>query len=292
MDHNVCFRETDPLHGRGYLVFPELINLKRPIEADAPPLEDGAAYTVSGAVGNVYASLVVLMGYTQTFSRTNQWQNHARYEMGDGEVCGFRLDAERAGELDLVLYFGADTTGPVRMLFQGLFESFLARRNLTVRRFEPVSCKNGHVLNRAVLREHVSSGASFAFCSRCADKIMLPKADQPIQLSRGQAEAVDADRRMADGRSRFEQVLFRLKNYVNEQKIVAPECFISYAWGHPDHERWVEKSLATDLQKAGIAVVLDRWENARIGASVPRFVERVGKRPRPCRGDAALPEEV
>ena len=31
------------------------------------------------------------------------------------------------------------------------------------------------------------------------------------------------------------------------------------------------------MQKAGIVVVLDRWENARIGASVPRFVERVEK---------------
>ena len=72
-------------------------------------------------------------------------------------------------------------------------------------------------------------------------------------------------------------MLFRLKNYVTEQKIAVPECFISYAWGDPERERWVEKSLATDLQKAGIIVVLDRWENARIGASVPRFVERAGK---------------
>jgi hypothetical protein len=109
VDHNVCFRETDPLNGRAYLVFPELINLKRPLEDDAMPVEDGVAYTVSGPVENVYASLVVLMGYTQTFSRTNQWQNHARYEVGNGQVCGFRLDAERARELDLVLYFG--TTG-------------------------------------------------------------------------------------------------------------------------------------------------------------------------------------
>jgi hypothetical protein len=103
------------------------------------------------------------------------------------------------------------------------------------------------------------------------------KTDQPIQLARRQAEAAEADRHAADQRSRFEQVLFRLKNYVMNKKIATPECFVSYAWGHPDHERWVEKSLATDLQKAGITVVLDRWENARIGASVPRFVERVAK---------------
>jgi len=73
------------------------------------------------------------------------------------------------------------------------------------------------------------------------------------------------------------QPVFRVQAYVIEQKIKPPECFISYAWGVTEHERWVEKRLATDLQKAGIDVVLDRWENTRIGASVPRFVERALK---------------
>ena len=39
----------------------------------------------------------------------------------------------------------------------------------------------------------------------------------------------------------------------------------------------MERNLATDLQKAGIEVVLDRWENSRVGASVPRFIERIEK---------------
>jgi hypothetical protein len=34
------------------------------------------------------------------------------------------------------------------------------------------------------------------------------------------------------------------------------------------------EQLATDLLQAGLDIVLDRWENDRIGASVPRFVER------------------
>jgi small GTP-binding protein len=277
LEHNVCFRETDPLNGRAYLVFPELINLKKPLISDDAPTEDDVAYTVNGAVENVYASLVVLMGYTQTFTRTNQWRNYARYEVGTGHVCGFRQEAERAGELDFVLYFGTSTPVRVRKLFQSLFENFLARRNLTVRRFEPVVCSNGHTLNRAVVREQMSHDAEFAFCNQCGEKIMLPKADEPIQLTERQAEEVEANRRAADQRSRFEQVLFRLKNYVTEHEIVVPECFISYAWGIPEHERWVERRLGTDLQKAGITVLLDRWENMRIGASMPRFVERVGK---------------
>jgi len=277
LEHNICFRETDPLNGRAYLVFPELINLKKPLIPDDAPTEDGVAYTVSGAVENVYASIVVLMGYTQTFTRTNQWRDHARYEVGTGHVCGFRLEAERAGELDFVLYFGTNTPAPVRTLFQSLFENFLARRNLTVRRFEPVVCPEGHTLNRAVVKQKMSSRVGLAFCSDCGAKIMLPKADQPIHLTRRQAEEVEANRRAADRRSRFEQALYRLKNFITDQKIAIPECFISYAWGNMEQERWIEIRLATDLQKAGIEVVLDRWENARIGASVPRFVERVGK---------------
>jgi hypothetical protein len=160
------------------------------------------------------------------------------------------------------------------MLFQSLFENFLARRNLTVRRYDPVECSKGHTLNRAVVREQMSSGAEFAFCSRCGERIALPKADKPILLTKQQAEEVEANRWAADQRCRFEQVLFRLQTYVNKQGIASPECFISYAWGDPVHERWVERSLATDLQKAGIRVLLDRWHNPP-GSSIGRFIDRL-----------------
>lgn len=275
LEHNICFRETDPLNCHSYLIFPELINLKKPMIGNDSPLEDGVAYTVSGAVENVYASLVVLMGYTQTFTRTNQWKNHARYEVGKGLICGFRLEEERAGELDFVLYFGTDTPTYVRTLFKSLFESFLELRNLTVRRYEPVVCPKGHTLNRVIVRQKMSNGIDFAFCSDCGEKIIMPKVDQPIILTKKQEEEVEVNRRVADSRSLFEKVLFRLKSYMMDKGIAFPECFISYAWGNSEQERWVERSLARDLQKAGINVVLDRWENSRIGASMPRFVDRV-----------------
>ena len=278
LEHNVCFRETNPLTEKSYLVFPDLINLKRPIIEDEKRTEDGVSYTVSGAVENVYASLVVLLGYTQTFTRTNQWRNQARYEVGRKLVCGFRLEADREGELDLVLYFGTDVIQPIRTLFQGLFESFLARRNLTVFRFEPVACPEcGAVLERAVVRTKLLQGKEFAFCNDCGEKLSLPKADEPIQLTRREQAEVEKQCRVAELRSRFEQALFRVQTYVEEQGIKPPECFISYAWGEEEHERWVERQLATDLSKAGIDVVLDRWDNQKIGASVPRFVERVAK---------------
>lgn len=276
LEHNVCFRETDPLRVEPYLVFPELINLKKPLDKDAAT-EDGASYTVTGPTENVFASLVVLLGYTHTFTRTAQWQNNARYEVGEGLVCGFRQEAERDGELDFVLCFAPNVGQPVRTLFQGLFESFLARRNLTVQRYEPVRCSNNHLLNRAVVREAMQQGDETTFCPRCGERLALPSMAEPIQLTREVQVEVEAQRRIAEQRTRFEQAVFRLHAYIEEQKITPPECFISYAWGVLDHEHWVEKRLAIDLQKAGIKVVLDRWHNAQIGASVARFIERIEK---------------
>ncbi len=275
LEHNVCFRETDPLGGQSYLIFPELINLKKPLLDDEQPTEEGAAYTVSGAVENVYASLVILLAYTQKYTRRDQWQGHARYEMGDGLICGFRQDAERDGELNFVLYFGRNVGQPVRTLFQGLFESFLARRNLRVFRFESVACSKGHTLNRAVVRDELRSGNTFAFCSKCGEKLTLPRAEEPIQLTQTERRKVDEQQWFAARRSLFEQAVFQVMSYVEGQKMERPDCFISYAWGDREQERWVEKNLAADLQKAGIKVLLDRWENRRTGSSVMRFVERI-----------------
>lgn len=98
---------------------------------------------------------------------------------------------------------------------------------------------------------------------------------EPIRLTRAVEAEVELQRRTAEQRTRFEQAVFRVQAYVADQQITPPECFVSYAWGVPEHERWVEKRLATDLQKAGISVVLDRWESSRVGASIMRFVERI-----------------
>jgi hypothetical protein len=274
LEHHVCFRESDPRNGQSFLIFPDLINLKRPLDEEKP-VEEATAYTVSGAVENVFASLVVLLGYTQTFTRTQQWLDNARYEVSGGAVCGFRQETERNGELSLTLCFSKSAPRSVRTLFQGLFESFLTRRNLTVMPYEPIVCGNcRQTLDRAVVRQRLKEEKTFAFCNDCGERLTLAK-EEPIQLTREEQTQVDAQRLKAEQRTRFEQAIFRVQAYVTEQGIKAPECFISYAWGDKEHERWVEKSLATDLQKAGIVVVLDRWENSRIGADVPRFVSRL-----------------
>ena len=81
----------------------------------------------------------------------------------------------------------------------------------------------------------------------------------------------------ADDRTKYEVALawikaFRRDRGDGEKK---PSCFISYAWGAREHERWAEQ-LADHLQKADVAVIFDRWHNTP-ATSISRFVERIDR---------------
>jgi small GTP-binding protein len=273
LQNNICYRETDPLNSRSYLVFPELINLKKPQFDDDVEVVDDVSYTVTGAISNVYASLVVLLGYTDKFTRTHQWRDHARYEFGKGMVCGFRLESEQEAELNFVLYFGVHVKTSAKSLFTSLFESFLASRDVTVQRYVPIKCSKGHLINRGVIKEQFAFGLSHAHCPRCGERVMLPEQNQTIQLTLEESRTVEYEERAARQRSIFEKAIYLLKSYASQRGVPGPVCFISYAWGDLGHERWVER-FANDIMNAGISVILDRWDNEKIGSSVPRFVER------------------
>lgn len=269
--HNICFRET--LGSDTFLIFPSLINQNRP-PVDTGDIVDGTAYTANGATENVYAALVVLLGYTNTFTRTAQWRNHAQYEMGKGQLCGFRLTEEREGEIELVLYFGIETQQATQQLFQSLFEKFLRSRHVQVEVFRRVDCPTcGYTQPRSEVIKRQRHETRMMFCANCGTKILL--GDSPGVSPA--PEAVAREQGTASRRTQFETALTTLKSYVRDTRAghPPPSCFISYAWGDAVQERWVEGSLATDLRNAGIGVILDRW-HAVPASSLTKFIEQVG----------------
>jgi small GTP-binding protein len=271
IEHNICFRET--LGAQTFLIFPALINQKRP-QLEVVETEDDFSYRVTGAVENVYAALVVQLGYTNTFTRTNQWQNQAEYETARGDVCGFRQADEREGEIELVLYHAKEHTG-ARLLFQGLFEEFLRSRDVSITKFPPVGCpKCGYRQQRDGVIKRITEGKGFLYCSDCGKKVTLPKAGDEVALSRPDRERLNQDQERTRRRTEFETALVRVKGVVRDEKLTAPSCFVSYAWGDEAQERWV-RGLAKDLENAGVAVILDRKDNPEIGRNIARFIERI-----------------
>jgi WD40 repeat protein len=275
LEHNVCFREA--LGNHTLLVFPSLINQKRPPSEDLET-EEGFSYTVSGAVETVYPALVVLLGYTNTFTRTQHWQHQAQYEMDRGEVCGFRQIQEREGEIDLQLYFGVTCPPETRGLFQGLFERFLTRRDVTVVKYPPVNCPEcGYRQPRSEVVRRTQAKKGFLHCGECGSRIELPRKGTEVRLSRRDRERVETERTIAEARTSLEAALVRVKSIIRDrsQSWAPPSCFISYAHGNRDHERWVA-SFATDLKNAAIDVLFDE-DNTAIGMSIARFISQIEK---------------
>lgn len=270
VEHNLCFRET--LGTQTLLIFPALINQKRPLLEETETVDD-FSYLVTGAVENVYAALVVQLGYTNTFTRTNQWQNQAEYETARGDVCGFRQVEEREGEIELVLYYAKKRPG-ARLLFQRLFEEFLRGRDVTVTKFPPVECPNcGYRQQRTEVVKRIGEGKGFLFCGECGEKIRLPKEGERVALSREEREQLSQEQERTRRRTAFESALVRVKAVVRDEKKSAPSCFVSYAWGDAEQERWV-RGLSKDLENAGVGVILDQKENM-LGANLARFIGRI-----------------
>lgn len=246
LQHNVCFRET--LNEETLLIFPALIKQKRPLQEDLPAADD-FSYVVRGRVENLYASLVVLLGYTPTFTRVNQWQNQAQYEMGEGELCGFRLTGDREGELELVLYYGERMPAAGRAKFQELFEQFLHQRDVEVTRFPPVVCANGHQQKRATVVERAREGKPFMFCDECGDRVALPDFGKSQAIGINASPWLQREEAAARLRSAYEVHLTKVKGYRREW--AAPRCYVSR---HPDDDARA-KGLVHDLRAAGVYVV-------------------------------------
>ena len=274
LEHNLCFRES--VGSRTLLIFPELINRKRP-PSEGTALVDDVSYTVSGAMANVYAALVVLLGYTNTFTRTEQWQAQAQYEVGDGEICGFRQVGEREGELDLVLSYGPTTSTPTRLIFQGLFERILLGRRVRVTRYPPLPCPEcSYRQERSQVVRRTAEGVGFLFCSNCGHKIAIPPVED-LGRRGPAADTVDEQAATAARRTQYEAALAQLGSFLHSWEREPKRLFVSYAWGEPEHEQWVERQLARDLRHAGVDLILDRWDNAQPGANIARFVSRINE---------------
>jgi CHAT domain-containing protein len=249
LQHNLCFREL--LGAQSLLIFPSLIKQKRPI---AEPFEsvDDMAYIVRGKVESIYASLVVLLGYTPTFTRINQWQNQAQYEMGKDEICGFRLIEDREGEIELVLYYSTSMPSYGRLKFRGIFEEILYKRDVSVTPFPPVACPSGHLQQRAVVMGEVRDGSRSMYCAKCGQKVDLPTPGQSASSAIENLTWIITEEAQARLRTAYAASLVRVKSARRDR--ANPRCYLS----HVPQDVARVAGLKRDLGEAGVCIISAR----------------------------------
>ncbi len=179
----------------------------------------------------------------------------AQYEMGEGEICGFRVIEDREGEIEVVRYYSDQMPRRGRLEYQGQFERFLYQRDVELTRFPPVVCEKGHPLERATVISRIRDGKDFVFCAECGNRVDLPHLDKPgigIRAS-GWLQHEEA---AAHLRSAYEADLTRVKGY--RRSWATPRCYLSCA---PGQEKLTDR-LRRDLQDAGVLIIkeIDRIE--------------------------------
>ena len=174
VEHGICFRHE------GLLVFPSLYRATAGPEEEAFAHAVSLYYDFSGAIDNIYASLVawlVLLG--KEFGSVRLWGDRAEFKGPDRGACGVRKVERGRGFARLDVFFDADTDAHTRELFRGFVEDHLRRHGLDIAEHVEVTCPTdgcGYVFSEDDIRRRIALGKDDIGCVQCDGRVDLEEA--------------------------------------------------------------------------------------------------------------------
>jgi hypothetical protein len=202
IEHGLCFR-----HER-LLVFPTLLMATESTKSDDLPSSVSLYYDFSGAIDNVYASLIAWLVIGQGFGRVRLWENRVEFGAEGPGGCGLRKVNRGRVFAHLDVYFYDGTPEQKRTEFTRFVHQHLADWGIdVVEHFELICPDCRWEFPRDVVQNRMARGESNLWCPIC---------DAGVALSEG-------IRREQKRNDRADQKTFALMTRVREKvpKIVA-----------------------------------------------------------------------
>jgi small GTP-binding protein len=131
LEHGLCVKHE------GLLVFPALFRTTESMGTHVPRVA-AASYEVSGALDNIYSSLVAAAALSQRFGRMRLWEDRAEFEEADTGGVGLRRVDRSEGLMRLEVYFDERTGEESRGLFVRFVEGHLRRHGVGLSSQHPV----------------------------------------------------------------------------------------------------------------------------------------------------------
>ncbi len=246
------------LRHEGLLIFPTLF------PSTVAEDESNIAHTVSlfydfsGAIDNIYSSLVVRLALSEKFGRVRMSKNRAEYEMPDQGICGLRKVDRSGGWAHLDLVFTDKVPRKTQDLFTVFVEDHLNNEGIKITEVLEVVCVCGYRFEEPLIREYIAEGRTEIICPR-------PKCQRPNRISEGAAKA------RADN-PEIEKQLVALKTRIahKQERDVAEskknfkpiEVFFSYS--HKDEK--LRDDLEKHLSILKRQSVIQAWHDRKITA--------------------------
>ena len=157
----ICLRHA------GLLIFPSLFTPTN--RGSSPEIADSIVmcYDFSGAIDNVYSSLVASLAIGKAFGRMRLWQDAAEFERLATGLCGIRKVNRGGGYAHLDIYFEAKTIQATRDLFVNVIENHLHQYGVDIYESLRVSCLCGYSIEDEIIRKRVHAGKDHVVCPVC-----------------------------------------------------------------------------------------------------------------------------
>lgn len=164
LEHGICFQHE------GLLIFPSCFPAAAESDAATLPHSISLYYDFSGAIDNVYASLVTALVLAKRFGRVRLWAERAEFEVADAGLCGLRKIGRPGGFAHIDIYFEANTPDAHKDLFTSFVEEHLRRHDIEIREHVAITSTCGYRFEEALVRERIALGKKDIVCPRCEER--------------------------------------------------------------------------------------------------------------------------
>jgi WD40 repeat protein len=168
----LCLRE---LTAAGILlIFPSYFKRDRPEQTEHPA--DYVTYRFSGALDEIYATLVVRLHHTSIFEKKQLWRYAADFTTTvGGKTVGLKMEKKQEGAAEIVVYLEPDIEDAIKVIFIRFIHDFLKAKDHELLRDRHYVCPHclEPVENRRAVRIRLEKGLKDLPCAICEERVPL-----------------------------------------------------------------------------------------------------------------------
>jgi small GTP-binding protein len=172
VEHSLCLRE--PAEAGMLLVFPSYFKRERPDRPEDAAI-DCVTYRFSGALDEIYATLVVRLHHTRAFEKDKLWRFAADFKTFGGKSIGLKMTKGSEGAAEITVYSHGDIQDEMKAIFIGYIHDHLKAKAQDFVRERHYVCPHcgTPVENRAAVRRKLERGDRDIRCIDCDELFPL-----------------------------------------------------------------------------------------------------------------------
>jgi small GTP-binding protein len=196
IQHGICFR-----HG-GQLVFPTLFPTSGGVEEKLPH-SVSLYYDFTGAIDNIYASLVAKLMVSEAFGDGRLWADRVEFDQPNKGVCGIRQRKRKGGLAHIDLFFAEDTATKRRELFTTFVDEHLRANGVSIQEHQAIRCRDcDYDINEDIVRQRLALDHDDVLCPLCGTKTRITEGVEQLRARDHDSEReVVALRRMIEDKT-------------------------------------------------------------------------------------------